>query len=492
MQDIIELQKEHSENLSKLMNVVGTGIGEKFSDGKPTGTDALVVFVKEKMNGDTIGKQSADMIPEKINGIPVDVIEVGEIVKQGFKSKVRPIKPGYSCGHGNITCGTIGGFFVDKDGDHVILSNNHVLSNENNAKAGDPIFQPGPMDAGRINKKWEGWKEPLDALPYVATLKDFVHINKSGNKQDSAIAKIPDIMLKQGLIDTRYPHLNKAMAGFSKAKPKQSVQKCGRTTGYTAGRIIALHAQFTISYDFGGAMFDDCVVTTAMSKGGDSGSLIMDMDMNAVGLLFAGSAKVTIANPIDVVKNHYGLKLWDQSESKPTAVINNRVWDYFTADNCKLEIENGVVTFHGKNNQYCFVQRALEPNVKVITCCMNKGNDKSDDFGLGIAVQFQTGMLKVNAGNPRFKAFYNDNISPGIGKVDLNGDYKLRIRLTDSVISLEGYAGSWFTVLELPRSLYPGDPTLVRIGKMDHKCEQGNGKDAGDTCHCKITKIEIS
>ena len=30
MQDIIELQKEHSENLSKLMNVVGTGIGEKF------------------------------------------------------------------------------------------------------------------------------------------------------------------------------------------------------------------------------------------------------------------------------------------------------------------------------------------------------------------------------------------------------------------------------------------------------------------------------
>jgi hypothetical protein len=492
MQDIIELQKEYSKSLFQKTNVVGTGVGEKFSNGKPTGIDALMVFVKEKMNGDTIGKQSADMIPEKINGIPVDVVEVGEIVKQGYNSRLRPIKPGYSCGHGDITCGTIGGFFVDKNGDHIMLSNNHVMANENKANMGDPIFQPGPMDAGRINKDWRGWKEPLDILPYIATLKDFVRINKSGNKQDSAIAIIPDTMVERGFIDTRYPHLNREMVGFGEANTKQPVQKCGRTTGYTAGRVIALHSQFTINYDFGGAIFNDCIVTTSMSKGGDSGSLIMDMDMNAVGLLFAGSTKVTIANPINEVRRHYGLKLWGQSTSKPTVTINGKIWDYFTASNCKLEIENNIVSLSGGCNQYCFMQRTLEPGVKTIVCHLNKGNDKSDDFGSGIALQFQTGILKVNAGNPHFKAFHNNNISAGVGIVKPDGNYGLRIRLTDSIIYLEGYDNGWFTVLELPRGLYPGDPTLVKIGKMDHKCEQNNGKNIGSMGHCRITKIKIS
>ena len=38
MQDIIKLQKEYSESLSQKTNVVGTGVGEKFSGGKPTGS----------------------------------------------------------------------------------------------------------------------------------------------------------------------------------------------------------------------------------------------------------------------------------------------------------------------------------------------------------------------------------------------------------------------------------------------------------------------
>ena len=37
------------------------------------------------------------------------------------------------------------------------------------------------------------------------------------------------------------------------------------------------------------------------SAGGDSGSLVLDMRRNAIGLLFAGSSQVTILNPINAV-----------------------------------------------------------------------------------------------------------------------------------------------------------------------------------------------
>jgi len=52
------------------------------------------------------------------------------------------------------------------------------------------------------------------------------------------------------------------------------------------------------------ALFTNQILTTNMSKGGDSGSLLVDGEGNkAVGLLFAGSDEVTIHNPIGFVKD---------------------------------------------------------------------------------------------------------------------------------------------------------------------------------------------
>lgn len=39
----------------------------------------------------------------------------------------------------------------------------------------------------------------------------------------------------------------------------------------------------------------------AMSQGGDSGSAVLNMDKQVVGLLFAGSDTTTIMNPIQLV-----------------------------------------------------------------------------------------------------------------------------------------------------------------------------------------------
>jgi hypothetical protein len=82
-----------------------------------------------------------------------------------------------------------------------------------------------------------------------------------------------------------------------------SVRKSGRTTGLTSGSITVIDTTVDVSYGIGQtARFENQIVSTAMSQGGDSGSCLVDGDSTlAVGLLFAGSNQATIYNPIQAV-----------------------------------------------------------------------------------------------------------------------------------------------------------------------------------------------
>ncbi len=73
-----------------------------------------------------------------------DIRHVGSIRKQQppwHRSRNRPLQIGGSIGHFLITAGTLGCFVRDRnDRDQtLILSNNHVLADENNATSGDSI-----------------------------------------------------------------------------------------------------------------------------------------------------------------------------------------------------------------------------------------------------------------------------------------------------------------------------------------------------------------
>ncbi len=99
------------------------------------------------------------------------------------------------------------------------------------------------------------------------------------------------------------------------------VKKYGRTTGQTAGRVDATNA--TVDVNYGGgliARFVDQIVIKpgSFSAGGDSGSLIVVRggpgDRSPVGLLFAGSFFVTIANPIGDVLTTFSVTVDDTPE----------------------------------------------------------------------------------------------------------------------------------------------------------------------------------
>jgi hypothetical protein len=96
--------------------------------------------------------------------------------------------------------------------------------------------------------------------------------------------------------------------------PDELVEKVGRTTGHTHGRITAVEVDgVAVQYDDGVYRFDDQIEIAgqagAFSQGGDSGSVIWrSRDRAPLGLLFAGSSTggdggtgVTFANPLATV-----------------------------------------------------------------------------------------------------------------------------------------------------------------------------------------------
>ena len=74
----VKLVKEaYERDLLTRQNVVGCGVGYKLVDGKRTDTLAIVVMVREKMPEGLL--ELDEIIPREIDGVPVDVQEVGEL-----------------------------------------------------------------------------------------------------------------------------------------------------------------------------------------------------------------------------------------------------------------------------------------------------------------------------------------------------------------------------------------------------------------------------
>ncbi len=252
-----------------------------------------------------VNSPQVETITRKAKG-EVDVRYIGEVTKRAalpwYQKMTRPLRIGASIGHFKVTAGTLGCFVRSRDdGSVLILSNNHVLANENKAKKGDHILQPGHFDGGQ------------DPAQKVGELLRFVRLKKAGaNLVDSAVASI----------DGQIKFDHRTLTGLGKLAglgdpmlaDDDVVGKVGRTTGTTKGRVTAFELDnVVIQYDLGFLKFDNQVEseganTAPFSQGGDSGSLIVDAGHRAVALLFAASdlggsngQGLTYANPIRAV-----------------------------------------------------------------------------------------------------------------------------------------------------------------------------------------------
>ncbi|OLC87386.1 MAG: hypothetical protein AUI86_06975, partial [Gemmatimonadetes bacterium 13_1_40CM_3_66_12] len=303
-QSAVAAQHRHSPKLLDTPGVVGTAVG--FANGH---AGVLLLVERPGIAG----------LPQALDGVPVSVSVTGRIMAFSDPTqRQRPAPLGFSVGHPAITAGTIGARVRDALGHVYILSNNHVLANSNGATIGDPEYQPGPYDGGT-------------AADQIATLTDFQAIDFSGanNTIDAAIALSSTDLLDNAVpADDGYGMPNSTIYGDANgdglfdnrdALLGLNVQKYGRTTRLTHGQITGVNATVTVCYQVSGisctktARFVDQLIISpgTFSGGGDSGSLIVtdDANLNPVGLLFAGSSSVTIANRIDLVLNRFGVSV---------------------------------------------------------------------------------------------------------------------------------------------------------------------------------------
>jgi hypothetical protein len=283
-------------------NIVGVGIGEKLVDGRATGVLAIKFLVRYKFPTGRIGRQF--LLPPRIAGLPTDVEEVGlvrALAAPNPRTKIRPVRPGSSIGYKDpanqiLMAGTLGAIVQDASGVYV-LSNNHVLADENKLPLGSPIFQPGLLDHGN------------PATDRIASLTRFIPL-MSVNSVDCAIARfVPAVPFSRFILGIGSP------TGSEDAAVDMVVHKFGRTTGYTAGRVTSIDTDVNVTYDMGTLTFKSQIVITGLnsqpfSAAGDSGSLILERSTNkAIGLLFAGGPTTTFANHIGDVLQMLGVTL---------------------------------------------------------------------------------------------------------------------------------------------------------------------------------------
>ena len=267
------LKNKHSSQLMKKHNLTGIGVGIKKVNGQSTGRACLVFMVENKLPKSQITKDQ--MLPSTLEGVECDVVEMKKVkaLALSYTTKIRPAEPGYSVGHYLVTAGTLG-CVCYKGSNTYILSNNHVLANENNCQVGDPIYQPGTYDGGT-------------SLDTIAYLDSWVPLTEGVNV-DCAIGKVSDITLV-----TNVGAWGGAITDYHDPELGDTLTKTGRTTGTNTGTVTAVNVDVSVNYDaLGVVTISDCFITNnSMSNGGDSGSCMRFNDTIAAGLMFAGDVQ---------------------------------------------------------------------------------------------------------------------------------------------------------------------------------------------------------
>ncbi len=285
-----------------------------------------MVFVDAKKPRSKVPKK--DQVPAEINGVKTDVQEI--TVELQASSALRRVEADFSpfvdgaqyttleggismgplrsvhldppdvpASGSYIFVGTLGALVRDTaTGATMALTNFHVACVNNTWTVGDRMVQQALNDGGNAAGQFGSLTR--------ATLSDQV---------DGSV-----VTLDAGRAWSASVHDVGDVAGTQAATVGMNVQKRGRTTEHTFGRIVSTDFTVTINYgsDVGSHTFHhqiriepDTARNPRFSDHGDSGSVILTDDRHVVGLLYGGTTdgSMTFANPIASVLSELGVEL---------------------------------------------------------------------------------------------------------------------------------------------------------------------------------------
>ena len=295
-------------------NVTGVAVGFRRRGGKATDEPVVTVMLKKKRRPSLVSRQRLIPATVDVDGVacPTDVIQAQAVLMSAdstppeLPDMFRPLQ--FGCGISNFSdarpdAGTLGAFVKDNtDGTIGILTANHVIADNNAAPLNDPVFQPASLD---------------DPSNYrVARLKRFVPIVGGATAVDAAIAQLESTMRTTrgyGGVEMPAPSESRKALGMlvagdgfgnvwltrmsttltqlnARLMPDDvpnvqtgnpglysKIEKVGRTTGYTSGRVHGIGQ--TVEVDVPGqgiVRYTDLIWSQWLGWNGDSGSMVIE------------------------------------------------------------------------------------------------------------------------------------------------------------------------------------------------------------------------
>lgn len=274
----------------------------------------IQVFISDA-NAEIWAGSAGASLPDSHRGVPLVLVQMplaGLLSGAGLSPEASEARTQYSGGirdHQEVIIGGISGANTNLTGQSGtigyfctrrrklpgrkevhLLSNSHVFADLRRATVdeGDLIMQPSPGEPAN--------NRPIGALVSFSTLKFQGDLNEP-NHIDAAIARLWGPQQHKPVL----PMIG-ALNGYAEKKDVEvgeAARKFGRTTGYTEGRVFSIFLDIWIRYDRTGlsAYFKDQLLIEPVMPNfkrfvakGDSGSLVVDGDQHAIGLIFAGTS----------------------------------------------------------------------------------------------------------------------------------------------------------------------------------------------------------
>ncbi|MCZ6860979.1 MAG: serine protease [Alphaproteobacteria bacterium] len=289
-------KQETDEQISQAMTLVG---GLESSDfpyahrlagyiylEKENPTEAKTSFEKYR---DLLAQRGQDdKAVEKL----IASLEVAPDLRRGAAARnerwVRPLQAGTSVSSTTTTAGTICCFVRDREGVSYLLTVDHVLGD----RVGDVVVQPGLFDGG--NRQSDRVGKVFRTLSGADT----------GGRVGAAIAR-----LDKEEFATEVPGVG-PFNGIAENIPVGSkVIVVGRSAGRVEGTVEAVEMSVTIRTAKGNVRFENLIMTTGITQGGDSGAPVFLEDGRLIGMVYAGSQTVTMVMPIKPVLDAFQVTL---------------------------------------------------------------------------------------------------------------------------------------------------------------------------------------
>jgi hypothetical protein len=295
-------------------NITGVGVGFRRRGGKVTDEPVVTVMVRKKRRPGLVSRRR--LIPAEIDVdgtlCPTDVVQAQAVLMNadgwpGLRTeRVRALR--FGCGVSNDAdarpdAGTLGAIVRDNTDETIgILSANHVIADNNRAPEADPIYQPAELD------------EPETGENQIGRLKRWVEITGGATAVDAAIAQVEaGVRVNREYRgveieppDEERPAIGMLVAGDgfgnvwltsmattlrelsvtllppgrnveASAPPEGTkLEKVGRTTAYTAGRVYATGERIEVEVPGVGVVeYTGLIKAMWLGWNGDSGAMVI-------------------------------------------------------------------------------------------------------------------------------------------------------------------------------------------------------------------------